>query len=100
MQYAITCWSCKTQLSLDSRADEDGYCPHCHAEIDLEDYLKDAYKQIQEYALRILQMENELLGPTGYATWKDAAVAERVRRVKAEEELKEVRKFIEHLGKE
>lgn len=100
MKNSIQCWSCKTHMSLDTRSAEDGYCPHCHAEIDLEDYLKDAYKQIEEYEFRILQMENELIGPFGYATWKDAAVAERVRRVTAEKVWKEVQKLIEHLSKE
>ena len=32
----------------------------------------------------IHRLRAEVAGPQGYATWKDAAVAERVRRVKAE----------------
>ena len=37
--------------------------------------------------IRIAHLEHEVKGPDGYDTWKDAAVAERVRRVKAEKEL-------------
>lgn len=33
---------------------------------------------------RIHRLEAEAKGPEGFATWRDAAVAERVRRVKAE----------------
>ncbi len=35
------------------------------------------------------RLRAEVKGPDGYATWKDAAVAERVRRVKAERQLSE-----------
>jgi hypothetical protein len=33
---------------------------------------------------RIHHLEAEVKGPDGFATWKDAAIAERIRRVKAE----------------
>jgi hypothetical protein len=33
----------------------------------------------------------ELQGPEGFATWKDAAVAERMRRVRAENDAKRFR---------
>lgn len=36
----------------------------------------------------IHRLREELKGPEGYNTWKEAAVAERVRRVKAETALK------------
>lgn len=35
------------------------------------------------------QLKTQLKGPDGYDTWKDAAIAERVRRVKAEKTLAE-----------
>lgn len=36
----------------------------------------------------IHRLRTEVQGPSGFATWQDAAVAERVRRVKAEQELR------------
>lgn len=33
----IECWSCKKTLTLEQRADADGFCPHCSAEIEDED---------------------------------------------------------------
>jgi hypothetical protein len=37
----------------------------------------------QEWA-ELFQLREDIKGPEGYETWKDAAVAERIRRVKAE----------------
>jgi hypothetical protein len=34
------CWSCKEPVSLSERADHDGNCPHCSAELDLETWPK------------------------------------------------------------
>lgn len=36
----------------------------------------------------IHKLREEIKGPDGYQTWKDAAVDERIKRVKAEKELK------------
>jgi hypothetical protein len=30
------CWNCKTQVTMSERADADGDCPHCKAELDIE----------------------------------------------------------------
>lgn len=38
----------------------------------------------------IHRLRSELKGPDSFATWKDAAIAERLRRVKAEEQLREL----------
>ena len=32
------CWSCKAPVTMANRADADGNCPHCEAELDLEDW--------------------------------------------------------------
>lgn len=32
------CWSCKQPVSMRERADADGECPHCAAELDIEDW--------------------------------------------------------------
>lgn len=32
------CWSCGESVSMRQRADEDGDCPHCGVELDLEDW--------------------------------------------------------------
>lgn len=41
---------------------------------------------------RIYHLESLLKGPDGFETWQDAAVSERIRRVKAEKELEELKK--------
>lgn len=33
---AFACWSCKQPVTLEGRAEADGECPYCHAELDLE----------------------------------------------------------------
>lgn len=33
-----SCWSCKKPVSMTMRADADGDCPHCRAELDIEDW--------------------------------------------------------------
>lgn len=30
------CWSCKQPVTMKQRADADGNCPHCNAELDIE----------------------------------------------------------------
>lgn len=32
------CWSCKEPVTMAQRADADGDCPHCRAELDIEDW--------------------------------------------------------------
>lgn len=32
------CWSCKEPVTMKMRADADGNCPHCSAELDIEDW--------------------------------------------------------------
>lgn len=39
----------------------------------------------------IFRLRDQVQGPDGFETWKDAAVAERVRRVAAENELKKLK---------
>ncbi|HBO9153613.1 hypothetical protein [Pseudomonas aeruginosa] len=38
-EVTITCWQCEESMTLAQRGDEDGQCPHCGVEVDLEDYL-------------------------------------------------------------
>lgn len=33
----ITCWSCKKSMTLAQHSSNDGLCPHCNVEIDLEE---------------------------------------------------------------
>lgn len=39
--------------------------------------------------LEIIQLREAVKGPYGFATWKEAATAERLKRVKAESDLEE-----------
>lgn len=36
----ITCWSCKKPVAFEARTNNDGDCPHCQVELDLETYLE------------------------------------------------------------
>lgn len=33
-----SCWSCKAPVTMENRADADGNCPHCEAELDIESW--------------------------------------------------------------
>jgi hypothetical protein len=35
---SFPCWSCRKPVTMEQRADADGNCPHCAAELDLEDW--------------------------------------------------------------
>lgn len=35
----IECWHCNMPVTLAERGDNDGFCPHCMCELDLDDYL-------------------------------------------------------------
>jgi Zn finger protein HypA/HybF involved in hydrogenase expression len=35
---SFPCWSCRAPVTAANRADADGNCPHCEAELDLEDW--------------------------------------------------------------
>jgi predicted amidophosphoribosyltransferase len=35
---AYPCWSCLKPVTEDERAENDGFCPHCMAELDSEDW--------------------------------------------------------------
>jgi len=37
-EYDIQCWSCKDPVTLEARRENDGDCPNCSSELDLEDY--------------------------------------------------------------
>jgi len=37
---SFPCWSCHAPVTMANRADADGNCPHCEAELDLEDWPK------------------------------------------------------------
>ncbi|MDO9252554.1 MAG: hypothetical protein Q7U48_13525 [Hydrogenophaga sp.] len=52
------------------------------------DQLLDSEEDPARLWAEIHTLRAAVAGPQGYATWQDAAVAERVRRVKAERELK------------
>ncbi|MGA7587041.1 MAG: hypothetical protein WCB03_13545 [Rouxiella badensis] len=36
-QEVINCWSCKEMLTIDEHSENDGFCPHCNSEIELDD---------------------------------------------------------------
>lgn len=33
-----SCWNCKNPVTMTQRADADGDCPHCNAELDIESW--------------------------------------------------------------
>ena len=50
-EFEIKCWNCKKPVTLEARQENDGYCPNCQSELDLECYLESA-----------LEIHNGLLG--------------------------------------
>jgi hypothetical protein len=54
---SIDCWSCGTFMTLGERGDNDGECPRCDAEIDLDPYLAKALAEIAERDARIAELE-------------------------------------------
>lgn len=59
-------------------------CPNCAALTAERDA---ARAEAQESATKVIQLEAQINGPDGFATWNDAAVHERMLRVKAEAEV-------------
>ena len=37
-EYDIGCWNCKEPVTLEDRRENDGDCPYCESELDLETY--------------------------------------------------------------
>lgn len=68
----IECWTCHTQVTLAERSDEDGCCPHCMCELDLEDYLvqsvaaidtlRTANQRLEVEVKRLRQIAREFAG--------------------------------------
>ena len=47
-----------------------------------------------ELIAEIFRLRSEIKGPEGYATWQDAAVAERTARVDAQKKLRDLNDYI------
>jgi hypothetical protein len=45
----------------------------------------------------IWKLRNEAQGPSGFETWRDAAIEEKIRRVAAEHELNELKRKLRTL---
>ncbi|MEF2104291.1 hypothetical protein [Pseudomonas aeruginosa] len=56
-EVTITCWQCEESMTLDQRSDEDGQCPHCGVEVDLEDYLIAAKAEAQALREEVARAE-------------------------------------------
>jgi len=57
---SIDCWACGTYMTLDERGDNDGDCPICNAEIDLEPYLAKALAGHSVREVRIAELVGAL----------------------------------------
>lgn len=53
------------------------------------DLAKDIMMTEVDMWAEIYRLREAVQGPDGYETWQDAATAERIRRIKAEKELKD-----------
>lgn len=58
---------------------------------------KDYIDQVDADALELVRLREEVKGPTGFDTWKDAAIDERLKRVALERQLKEIKEVAEEL---
>lgn len=56
-EVTITCWQCEESMTLAQRGDEDGQCPHCGVEVDLEDYLIAAKAEAQALREEVARSE-------------------------------------------
>ncbi len=56
-EVTITCWQCEESMTLAQRGDEDGQCPHCGVEVDLEDYLIAAKAEAQALRGEVAQQK-------------------------------------------
>ncbi|HCF2029388.1 TPA: hypothetical protein SL605_000779 [Pseudomonas aeruginosa] len=56
-EVTITCWQCEESMTLAQRGDEDGQCPHCGVEVDLEDYLIAAKAEAQALREEVAQQK-------------------------------------------
>jgi predicted secreted hydrolase len=56
----IECWHCNVQVTLAERSDEDGFCPHCMCELDLEDYLVQSVAAIDTLRTANQRLEGDL----------------------------------------
>lgn len=48
----------------------------------------------EELVAEIFRLRSELVGPYGFATWREAAVAERRARVAAEKKLRDLNDYL------
>lgn len=48
----------------------------------------------EELVAEIFRLRSELKGPDGYATWQEAAVAERLARVAVQKKLRDLNDYI------
>ncbi len=59
-EVTITCWQCEESMTLAQRGDEDGQCPHCGVEVDLEDYLIAAKAEAQALREEVAALRTKL----------------------------------------
>jgi DNA-directed RNA polymerase subunit RPC12/RpoP len=43
----LICWSCKKNFTLKDRRNNDGHCPHCKVELDLETYIEKFIERVE-----------------------------------------------------
>lgn len=60
-EFDIHCWSCESAVDLDELSCNDGICPHCDAEIDLYDHVKQLIKERDELPDLIAKMDDDEL---------------------------------------
>ncbi|HCF5790972.1 hypothetical protein ACM7EK_30290 [Pseudomonas aeruginosa] len=72
-EVTITCWQCEESMTLAQRGDEDGQCPHCGAEVDLEDYLIAAKAEAQALREEVAALRTKLAMAEDAAAKGDAA---------------------------
>jgi hypothetical protein len=54
----LTCWSCKALVTLKQRENNDGDCPHCQAELDLETYVEGWLEKLEKVGEIIDTVDN------------------------------------------
>lgn len=77
---SIMCWSCKKTITLTQRAEADGFCPLCDAEIELES-AQPVIPEQNDFREKLIGLANHIASaangiPFGWQDWADEIVTD------------------------
>ena len=96
----VECWACCAIVTFDERSDNDGDCPHCNSELDLECYLLSAKDQVQHQAAEISKLKEQLAKANGELDQNKALQCLHQRNQELTDLLTELKKPLEDIRRE